>query len=382
MLNVSLVIPLFNEAESLPELHAWIVRVCKQEQLSYEILLLDDGSTDESWNIIQSLRNDDPNVRGFRFRTNYGKSAALNVGFAEARGEVVITMDADLQDSPDEIPGLRSMILNEGYHVVSGWKKKRYDPLTKTIPTKLFNWATRKISDLELHDFNCGLKAYRNEVVKNIEVYGEMHRYIPVIAKWAGFPKVGEKVVVHQARKYGTTKFGMNRFVNGFLDLMSLFFMSKFGKKPMHFFGLLGVLSFFIGAMTACWILIDKLIYVIQDKRAPLVTDNPLFYIGLVAMIIGTQLFLAGFIGELVSRSNPERNNYNIRKPPIDAIRRQAHCDCWSRPPIARWIGYIQRAIGPRTATKKQGHPTHIFTSVSKLPVPWSIPVQRRPQAR
>jgi glycosyltransferase involved in cell wall biosynthesis len=314
MLNVSLVIPLFNEAESLPELHAWIVRVCKQEQLSYEILLLDDGSTDESWNIIQSLRNDDPNVRGFRFRTNYGKSAALNVGFAEARGEVVITMDADLQDSPDEIPGLRSMILNEGYHVVSGWKKKRYDPLTKTIPTKLFNWATRKISDLELHDFNCGLKAYRNEVVKNIEVYGEMHRYIPVIAKWAGFPKVGEKVVVHQARKYGSTKFGMNRFVNGFLDLMSLFFMSKFGKKPMHFFGLLGVLSFFIGAMTACWILVDKLIYVIQDKRAPLVTDNPLFYIGLVAMIIGTQLFLAGFIGELVSRSNPERNNYNIKE--------------------------------------------------------------------
>jgi glycosyltransferase involved in cell wall biosynthesis len=295
-------------------LHAWIVRVCKQEQLSYEILLLDDGSTDESWNIIQSLRNDDPNVRGFRFRTNYGKSAALNVGFAEARGEVVITMDADLQDSPDEIPGLRSMILNEGYHVVSGWKKKRYDPLTKTIPTKLFNWATRKISDLELHDFNCGLKAYRNEVVKNIEVYGEMHRYIPVIAKWAGFPKVGEKVVVHQARKYGSTKFGMNRFVNGFLDLMSLFFMSKFGKKPMHFFGLLGVLSFFIGAMTACWILVDKLIYVIQDKRAPLVTDNPLFYIGLVAMIIGTQLFLAGFIGELVSRSNPERNNYNIKE--------------------------------------------------------------------
>ncbi|MEY4709778.1 MAG: hypothetical protein RIS28_910 [Bacteroidota bacterium] len=314
MLNVSLVIPLFNEAESLPELHAWIVRVCKQEQLSYEILLLDDGSTDESWNIIQSLRNDDPNVRGFRFRTNYGKSAALNVGFAEARGEVVITMDADLQDSPDEIPGLRSMILNEGYHVVSGWKKKRYDPLSKTIPTKLFNWATRKISDLELHDFNCGLKAYRNEVVKNIEVYGEMHRYIPVIAKWAGFPKVGEKVVVHQARKYGSTKFGMNRFVNGFLDLMSLFFMSKFGKKPMHFFGLLGVLSFFIGAMTACWILVDKLIYVLQDKRAPLVTDNPLFYIGLVAMIIGTQLFLAGFIGELVSRSNPERNNYNIKE--------------------------------------------------------------------
>lgn len=314
MLNVSLVIPLYNEAESLPELHAWIVRVCQQENLSYEVLLLDDGSSDNSWEIIQGLRHQDPNVRGVRFRTNYGKSAALNVGFAEARGEVVITMDADLQDSPDEIPGLRNMILEEGYHVVSGWKKKRYDPLSKTIPTKLFNWATRKISDLELHDFNCGLKAYRNEVVKNIEVYGEMHRYIPVIAKWAGFPKIGEKVVVHQARKYGHTKFGMNRFVNGFLDLMSLFFMSKFGKKPMHFFGLLGVLSFLVGAFTACWILIDKLICVIQNHRAPLVTDNPLFYIGLVAMIIGTQLFLAGFIGELVSRSNPERNNYNIKE--------------------------------------------------------------------
>jgi glycosyltransferase involved in cell wall biosynthesis len=277
-------------------------------------LLLDDGSTDESWSIIQNLRNQDASVRGFRFRTNYGKSAALNVGFAEAKGEVVITMDADLQDSPDEIPSLRKMILEEGYHVVSGWKKKRYDPISKTIPTKLFNWATRKISDLELHDFNCGLKAYRNEVVKNIEVYGEMHRYIPVIAKWAGFPKVGEKVVVHQARKYGHTKFGMNRFVNGFLDLMSLFFMSKFGKKPMHFFGLLGVLSFFVGAVTALWILVDKLICVMQNQRAPLVTDNPLFYIGLVAMIIGTQLFLAGFIGELVSRSNPERNNYNIKE--------------------------------------------------------------------
>ncbi|MEI8100475.1 MAG: glycosyltransferase family 2 protein [Bacteroidota bacterium] len=313
-MNVSLVIPLFNEAESLPELHAWIVRVCKQENLSYEILLLDDGSNDGSWDIIKNLKDQDANVRGFRFRTNYGKSAALNVGFAEANGEVVITMDADLQDSPDEIPGLIEMIKTEGYDVVSGWKKKRYDPLSKTIPTKLFNWATRKISDLELHDFNCGLKAYRNEVVKNIEVYGEMHRYIPVIAKWAGFPKVGEKVVVHQARKYGSTKFGMNRFVNGFLDLMSLFFMSKFGKKPMHFFGLLGVLNFLVGLFMACWIIVEKLIYVIQDKRAPLVTDSPIFYIGLVAMIIGTQLFLAGFIGELVSRSNPERNSYNIKE--------------------------------------------------------------------
>ena len=312
MLNVSLVIPLFNEAESLPELHAWIVRVCKQENLSYEILLLDDGSDDGSWDIIKNLKNQDANVRGFRFRTNYGKSAALNVGFAEANGEVVITMDADLQDSPDEIPGLIEMIKTEGYDVVSGWKKKRYDPLSKTIPTKLFNWATRKISDLELHDFNCGLKAYNNEVVKNIEVYGEMHRYIPVIAKWAGFPKVGEKVVVHQARKYGSTKFGMNRFVNGFLDLISLFFMSKFGKKPMHFFGLLGVLNFLIGLFMACWIIVEKLICVIQDKRAPLVTDSPIFYIGLVAMIIGTQLFLAGFIGEMIARNSPERNNYHI----------------------------------------------------------------------
>lgn len=314
MLNVSLVIPLFNEAESLPELHAWIVRVCKQEQLSYEILLLDDGSTDESWNIIQSLRNDDPNVRGFRFRTNYGKSAALNVGFAEARGEVVITMDADLQDSPDEIPGLRSMILNEGYHVVSGWKKKRYDPLSKTIPTKLFNWATRKMSDIELNDFNCGLKAYKKEVVKNIEVYGEMHRYIPVIAKWGGFPKIGEKVVQHQSRKYGKSKFGMDRFINGFLDLLSLYFMSKFGKRPMHFFGLLGVISFFIGFLMAAWIVFDKLLHVYYwHDRAPLVTSSPLFYFGLLAMVIGTQLFLAGFLGELVSRSNPERNRYDVK---------------------------------------------------------------------
>ena len=342
MLNVSLVIPLYNEAESLPELHAWIVRVCKQENLSYEILLLDDGSSDDSWSIIQNLRAQDANVRGFRFRTNYGKSAALNVGFAEAKGEVVITMDADLQDSPDEIPSLRKMILEEGYHVVSGWKKKRYDPISKTIPTKLFNWATRKISDLELHDFNCGLKAYRNEVVKNIEVYGEMHRYIPVIAKWAGFPKIGEKVVVHQARKYGHTKFGMNRFVNGFLDLMSLFFMSKFGKKPMHFFGLLGVLSFFIGAVTALWILVDKLICVIQHQRAPLVTDNPLFYIGLVAMILGTQLFLAGLSESWSVVPTLNATITTSRKPPIDAIRRQAHCDCWSCTPIARGTSDLQ----------------------------------------
>lgn len=314
MTDISIVIPLFNEDESLPELHAWIQRVCAENKLSYEVLLLDDGSTDSSWSVIESLAQQDSSVRGIRMRKNYGKSAALNVGFKEAVGEVVITMDADLQDSPDEIPELRRMIQEEGFDVVSGWKKKRYDPLSKTIPTKLFNWATRKMSDLELHDFNCGLKAYRNEVVKNIEVYGEMHRYIPVIAKWNGFPKIGEKAVEHRARKFGSTKFGMDRFINGFLDLMSLYFMSKFGKRPMHFFGLYGVLSFVIGFAMAAWILIDKLVHVWQNTSARLVTDNPLFYIGLIAMVIGTQLFLAGFLGELVSRSNPERDQYNIRQ--------------------------------------------------------------------
>ncbi|MDA0685993.1 MAG: glycosyltransferase family 2 protein [Bacteroidetes bacterium] len=314
MTDISIVIPLFNEDESLPELHAWIQRVCAEHKLSYEVLLLDDGSTDNSWSVIESLAQQDSSVRGIRMRKNYGKSAALNVGFKEAVGEVVITMDADLQDSPDEIPELRRMIQEEGFDVVSGWKKKRYDPLSKTIPTKLFNWATRKMSDLELHDFNCGLKAYRNEVVKNIEVYGEMHRYIPVIAKWNGFPKIGEKAVEHRARKFGSTKFGMDRFINGFLDLMSLYFMSKFGKRPMHFFGLYGVLSFVIGFAMAAWILIDKLVHVWQNTSARLVTDNPLFYIGLIAMVIGTQLFLAGFLGELVSRSNPERDQYNIRQ--------------------------------------------------------------------
>ena len=314
MTDISIVIPLFNEDESLPELHAWIQRVCTENKLSYEVLLLDDGSTDNSWSVIESLAQQDACVRGIRMRKNYGKSAALNVGFNEAVGEVVITMDADLQDSPDEIPELRRMIQEEGFDVVSGWKKKRYDPLSKTIPTKLFNWATRKMSDLELHDFNCGLKAYRNEVVKNIEVYGEIDRYIPVIAKWNGFPKIGEKAVEHRARKFGSTKFGMDRFINGFLDLMSLYFMSKFGKRPMHFFGLYGVLSFVIGFAMAVLILIDKLVHVWQNTSARLVTDNPLFYIGLIAMVIGTQLFLAGFLGELVSRSNPERDQYNIRQ--------------------------------------------------------------------
>lgn len=315
MIDVSLVIPLLNEAESLPELCSWIVRVCEQEKLSYEVLLLDDGSTDNSWDVIEELAKANTCIRGIRMRRNYGKSGALNIGFAQAKGEVVITMDADLQDSPDEIPELRNMVINGGYHVVSGWKQKRYDPITKTLPTKLFNWATRKMSDIELNDFNCGLKAYSNEVVKNIEVYGEMHRYIPVIAKWGGFPKIGEKVVQHQSRKYGKSKFGMDRFINGFLDLMSLYFMSKFGKRPMHFFGLLGVMSFFIGFMMAMWIIGEKMMHVYYwHDRAPLVTSSPLFYLGMLAMIIGTQLFLAGFIGELVSRSNPERNQYDVKQ--------------------------------------------------------------------
>lgn len=315
MTDVSIVVPLLNEADSLPELHDWIVRVCNAENLSYEILLLDDGSTDNSWEVIESLGKKDSCVKGIRLLKNYGKSGALNVGFEQAVGEVIITMDADLQDSPDEIPGLRKMILEEGYHVVSGWKQKRYDPISKTLPTKLFNWATRKMSDLELHDFNCGLKAYHHEVVKNIEVYGEMHRYIPVIAKWGGFPKIGEKVVQHQARKYGKSKFGMDRFINGFLDLMSLYFMSKFGKRPMHFFGLYGVISFFIGFLLALIIICNKLYYsYFLHKSAPLVTSNPLFYLGLLVMVLGTQLFLAGFLGELVSRSNPERNRYDVRQ--------------------------------------------------------------------
>jgi glycosyltransferase involved in cell wall biosynthesis len=315
MKDVSLVIPLYNEEESLPELCDWIQRVCNEHNLSYEILLLDDGSTDKSWDIIKKIGAKDSNARGIQLRRNYGKSGALNVGFAQSNGEVVITMDADLQDSPDEIPSLRDMILTEGYHVVSGWKKKRYDPPSKTIPTKLFNLATRKMSDIELHDFNCGLKAYHHEVVKNIEVYGEMHRYIPVIAKWSGFPKIGEKVVVHQARKYGSSKFGMDRFINGFLDLISLYFMSKFGKRPMHFFGLYGVMCFLVGFAMAFIIVTKKLIYAYYlHKSAPLVTDSPMFYFSLLAMILGTQLFLAGFLGELVSRSNPERNTYNIKE--------------------------------------------------------------------
>lgn len=313
-MDISVVIPLLNEVESLPELHEWIVRVMKEHNFSYEIIFIDDGSKDGSWELIEKLSLENGHVKGIKFRRNYGKSAALNVGFERASGKVVITMDADLQDSPDEIPELYRLVVNEGYDLISGWKKKRYDPITKTLPTKLFNAATRAMSGIRLNDFNCGLKAYRHDVVKNIEVYGEMHRYIPVIAKWAGFPKIGEKVVEHRARKYGTTKFGLSRFVNGFLDLLTIFFMSRFGKKPMHFFGTFGMLSFMIGMIIALWLGIDKLAHVINGTRAPLLADNTFFFLGLVAMVIGTQLFLAGFLGELISRTHPDRNSYSIEK--------------------------------------------------------------------
>ncbi|MCC6818043.1 MAG: glycosyltransferase family 2 protein [Bacteroidia bacterium] len=312
MKDISIVIPLLNEKESLPELEEWIAKVMNANHYAYEIIFIDDGSNDGSWETIQSLSEKNSNIKGIRFRRNYGKSAALNIGFAESNAKVVITMDADLQDSPDEIPALYNKIINDQYDLISGWKKKRYDPITKTIPTKLFNWATRKMSGIYLHDFNCGLKAYSNEVVKNIEVYGEMHRYIPVLAKSSGFKRIGEQVVEHRARKYGTTKFGLDRFVNGFLDLLTIFFMGKFGKKPMHFFGVYGLLSFIIGFCIAVYILVDKLVHLMRHEPAPLVADSPIFYLGLVTMIIGTQLFLAGFLGELISRSSGERNQYSV----------------------------------------------------------------------
>ncbi len=277
---------------------------------SYEIVFVDDGSKDKSWEVIQNLSKQTPNIKGIQFRRNYGKSAALNTGFDACEGEVVITMDADLQDSPEEIPDLRKMILEDGFHLVSGWKAKRYDPISKTIPTKLFNFATRKMSGIELHDFNCGLKAYHSDVVKNIEVYGEMHRYIPVIAKWAGFTKIGEKVVQHQERKYGSSKFGLERFVNGFLDLMSITFVSKFGKRPMHFFGALGTIMFILGFLASLWLGIDKLFI---DTKARLITSSPYFYIALTSMIIGSQLFLTGFLAELISRNSANRNSYQIK---------------------------------------------------------------------
>ena len=312
--DISVIIPLINEEESLPELIEWIERVMKENNFSYEVLLMDDGSTDNSWNVIQTLHQKNECIKGVRFRRNYGKSAALNVGFQDAKGEVIITMDADLQDSPDEIPDLYKMIATDGYDIVSGWKKKRYDPISKTIPTKLFNWATRKMSGLQLHDFNCGLKSYRKEVVKSIEVYNEMHRYIPVIAKWAGFRKIAEKEVQHRERKYGTTKFGLERFVNGFLDLLTIFFVSKFSKKPMHFFGVLGTLFFIGGFLVTVYLLAEKIIDSIHNIDHRGVTDQPLFYLALVATIIGVQLFLAGFIGEMISRNASERNVYGIKQ--------------------------------------------------------------------
>lgn len=309
--EISIVIPLFNEEESLPELHAWIVRVLTAHQLSYEVVFVDDGSKDTSWSVIESLQAKDPQVRGIKFQRNYGKSAALHTGFEAAHGKVVVTMDADLQDSPDELPELYRMIMEDDFDVVSGWKKKRYDPISKTIPTKLYNWAARRLSGIYLHDFNCGLKAYKNVVVKSIELYGDMHRYIPVLAKYAGFTKIGEKVVIHQARKYGTTKFGLNRFLNGPLDLMSVVFMGKFGKKPMHFFGAIGTLLFIIGFGFAFYLGISKLFL---DKTARLIADRPEFYVSLTAMIMGVQFFLAGFLAELVGRNSSTRNVYLIEK--------------------------------------------------------------------
>ncbi len=312
-MDISVIVPLYNEAESLPELEAWIERVMNRHNFSYEIIFVNDGSTDNSWDVIRSLQKKNPAVKGVSFRRNYGKSPALNTGFARAKGNVVITMDADLQDSPDEIPELYNMITRDGYDLVSGWKQKRYDPLSKTIPTKLFNATARRVSGIHnLHDFNCGLKAYKSAVVKHIEVYGDMHRYIPYLAKNAGFNKIGEKVVHHQARKYGKTKFGLDRFVNGYLDLGTLWFTSKFGIKPMHFFGLLGSLMFLLGLLAVIAVGATKLYHIYYHMPHPLVTDSPYFYIALTMMLLGTQLFLAGFIGELVVRNSPQRNNYEI----------------------------------------------------------------------
>lgn len=314
-MDISVVIPLYNEAESLPELEAWISRVMNQHGFTYEILFINDGSTDDSWDVINKLREHNPNIRGVSFRRNYGKSPALNTGFTRARGNVVITMDADLQDSPDEIPELYRMITQDGYDLVSGWKQKRYDPLSKTIPTKLFNATARRVSGIHnLHDFNCGLKAYRNDVVKHIEVYGDMHRYIPYLAKNAGFKRIGEKVVKHQARKYGTTKFGLDRFVNGYLDLGTLWFTSKFGAKPMHLFGLLGSLMFLLGLIAVAVVGFGKLYNLYHGLPYRLVTESPYFFLALTLMVIGSQLFLAGFIGELVVRNSPSRNHYEIQQ--------------------------------------------------------------------
>ncbi|MBD5199648.1 MAG: glycosyltransferase family 2 protein [Bacteroidales bacterium] len=314
-MDISVIVPLYNEEESLPELEQWIRRVMDENGFSYEIIFVNDGSTDGSWDVITRLSKENPAVKGVSFRRNYGKSPALNTGFRRAKGDVVITMDADLQDSPDEIPELYRMIKDKGYDLVSGWKKKRYDPLSKTIPTKLFNATARKVSGIKnLHDFNCGLKAYRHKVIERIEVYGDMHRYIPFLAKNAGFTRIGEKVVQHQARKYGTTKFGLDRFVNGYLDLATLWFTNKFGVKPMHFFGLLGSIMFFLGLLAVIGVGATKLYNMYAGNHYTLVTSSPYFYIALTTMILGTQLFLTGFIGELVVRNSPRRNEYEIEE--------------------------------------------------------------------
>ena len=312
-MDISVIVPLYNEAESLPELYAWIQRVMNENKFSYEVIFVNDGSTDNSWQVIQDLKSKSENVRAIRFRRNYGKSPALFCGFERAEGDVVITMDADLQDSPDEIPELYRMVMQDGYDLVSGWKQKRYDnTFTKNIPSKIYNATARKVTGLKLHDMNCGLKAYRKEVIKNIEVYGEMHRYIPYLAKNAGYTNIGEKVVIHRKRQYGVSKFGLERFVNGYLDLFSLYFLDKFGKQPMHFFGLWGSVMFLIGFIAVVVVGAMKLVALAKGIPAPLVTDTPYFYIALTMMLLGTQMFLSGFVGELISRSNAERNKYHI----------------------------------------------------------------------
>lgn len=312
-MDISVVVPLYNEEESLPELASWIDRVCSENGFSYELLLIDDGSSDNSWDVVTRLASENKHIRGISFRRNYGKAAALHTGFKSARGDVIITMDADLQDSPDEIPGLYQMIKEEQYDLVSGWKKKRHDPLIKRITSKLYNFTARKVSRIRLHDFNCGLKAYRSDVVKSIEVFGEMHRYIPMLAKQAGYRKIGEKIVKHRSRKYGVTKYGLDRFIKGYLDLLTITFITRFGKSPMHLFGLLGSFMFFAGFALALYLGIRKLSFVSAGLRAPLITDSPYFYISLAVMIIGTMLFMTGFIGELINRNSTTRNEYLVK---------------------------------------------------------------------
>ena len=314
-MDISIVVPLFNEAESLPELFDWIKKVMQENKYSYEVIMVDDGSNDNSWEVIENLSSKNPEVKGIKFRRNYGKSAGLFCGFEAAKGTVVITMDADLQDSPEEIPGLYKMITEENYDLVSGWKKNRHDPLlTKNLPSKLYNWTVRRISGIKLHDMNCGLKAYKSRVIKSVEVYGEMHRYIPVLAKWAGYKKIGEKVVQHQERKYGTTKFGLERFIRGPLDLLSVTFITRFGKRPMHFFGIWGIIMFILGGGVSVYLLSEKVYRAINDLSYRNVTDQPLFYLSLLAIILGVQLFLSGFLAELVSRNSADRNHYLIEK--------------------------------------------------------------------